>query len=245
MNKYMKKITLALAVAATLLCAFPACAATTGALSPTAVQTGVGQSFTLTVAIDAGTDKNFAEKIQLTYPANIVEVTSFTLAPNWVALTQSGYDSTDNSAGVLVKTAGYPTGFSGKMVFGTVTFHAKNAGTGVVSFGQNSASFLENSQTPITGASVAFTVSNISGGEVTGGGTITNTAQSTNIASMSTKQPTAIDEIKPQHIPLAAAVSGTGFPGNFWLWVIALIVLIILAYTSYRKYWKKNSKNQK
>ena len=102
---------------------------------------------------------NYAEKLEVDYPASDLAVTSFTLGNSWMALTQPGYDSTDNINGVLTKTAGYPSGFSGATTFGTITFYAKKAGTGTIKIGNSSLAFESSSQSAITGNGTAFTVS--------------------------------------------------------------------------------------
>ncbi len=97
-----------------------------------------GQTFTMPVVIDPFGQKNYTVRFTLGFPPDILEVTSFTFAPNWIAVPQPGYDLIDNTSGEMRKTAGFPRGFSSQMLFGTVTFRAKNSGKNKISVGPRS-----------------------------------------------------------------------------------------------------------
>ena len=141
-----------------LLFAASALAATSVSLFPATIETAPGQAFTVSISINPQGIPNFAEKIEMAYPAETFEATAFTLASNWIALSQPGYDATDNVKGVLVKTAGYPSGFTASTPFGTVSFRAKKAGSGTIAIGSNSLAFEANRESAMTGNSVAVTV---------------------------------------------------------------------------------------
>ena len=111
-----------------LLLATPAFAGTSVVINPGTVKTTPGQTFTLTISVDSAGVKNYAEKVELDYPADVIEVKSFTFSNDWIQLTQSGYDQTDNTNGVLIKSAGLPSGLSSLTTFGTVTFSVKKVG---------------------------------------------------------------------------------------------------------------------
>lgn len=154
----MKKNTLirSIAIIGVLMFASPLFAATTVSLSPATINVVPGQKFNVVVTVNPSGTNNYAEKIELNYPKDVLEVNSFTFANTWIPLTQSGYDI--NTDGVLIKTAGYPAGINGSTVFGTVSFTAKKTGTGTIKIGSSSLAFEVSSQTAITGAGSSFTV---------------------------------------------------------------------------------------
>jgi len=119
----------------------PALAATTISLSPSSITITQGQSFNLIVQVDPGSVKNYTVKMWLQYPAELLEAKSFTFRGGWMALSQAGYDLVDNTNGILIKTAGYPGGFSKTITFGTVSFLAQKAGNGIIKVGSNSIVF--------------------------------------------------------------------------------------------------------
>lgn len=154
----MKKILTACILS--ILCFFTAqsaLAATTASLSPASVSTAPGKTFAVTIRVDPKGTANYAEKIVLNYPADLLKVDSFSFSGNWTALTQPGYDSTDNTKGVLIKTAGYPSGITSATSFGTVTFSVKKAGSGSISIGSGSEAFEKDEQAPLTGNAVTVT----------------------------------------------------------------------------------------
>ncbi len=155
----MKKIiTSVITILGLAVFAVPALAATTATLTPSANVVSVGQTFTVRIAVNPQGSANYAEKVEIKYPAGILEVRGFTFDTAWMAMNQPGYDLTDNVNGVLVKTAGYPAGFTSAVTFGTITFYAKTAGTATISVGANSTAFDSSTQTPLTGAGVTVTV---------------------------------------------------------------------------------------
>jgi len=158
----MKKniLTITLATLSALAFCDAALATTTVSLSPSNVNVNPGQSFNISISVNPQGVNNFVEKIELKYPADILQVNSFTLNNQWMALAQPGYDLVDNTNGVLLKSAGYPNGLSSVTSFGTVSFSAKKAGSGIVSIGGNSLSFEVNSQNAITGLPTSVTIAN-------------------------------------------------------------------------------------
>ncbi len=145
-------------VCGAMVLAAPAFAATTASFSPTNIQATAGNNFAVTITVNPQGASDYAEKLEVRYPADTLEVKSFTLANVWMALTQPGYDSIDNTAGVLVKTAGYPGGFSSSVPFGTVSFYAKKAGTGTITIGDHSLAFEASSQSALHGAPTSFSI---------------------------------------------------------------------------------------
>lgn len=99
-----------------------------------AITVEVGKTFTIPVTITpAAGEKNYTAKLALDYSPSVLEVVSFNFKPTWLPVTQPGYDSVDNDRGEMIKTAGFPRGFSSPVSFGTVTFRAKTVGEDVIS----------------------------------------------------------------------------------------------------------------
>ncbi len=120
-----------------LFLAVPASAAVFN-FSPTSVNTEAGKDFALQISLNPQATANYTAKIELNYPADTLEVKSFTFGDDWMKLKQPGYDAIDNTNGALIKTAGYPGGISSPVSFGTVYFHAKKTGNAVISATANS-----------------------------------------------------------------------------------------------------------
>lgn len=97
-----------------------------------------GKTFTLSIYTDSSSIKSFTAQANIDFPADLVSVESFTYASSWFPITQTGYDTIDNTLGKLIKTAGYPSGFSSEILFGTLKIKAKKAGTVVISVNKNS-----------------------------------------------------------------------------------------------------------
>ncbi len=97
--------------------------------------------------------------MELRYPADLMEVKSFAFANGWLALVQPGYDLSDKTNGVLIKTAGYPGGVSSPVAFGTASFLAKKSGNGTITLNSaNSLALDANNQNVIAGASAQTAV---------------------------------------------------------------------------------------
>lgn len=138
----------------------PVLAATTVSLSPAVVNVIEGQNFNLTVKIDPQGLKNYTAKIELTYPADLLRVNSFTFGSSWMPVSQPGYDSIDNTSGVLIKTAGYPGGVTSQATFGIVSFSAKKAGNGIIKMGNDSLALNATNQNLLgeTAVQTSFTI---------------------------------------------------------------------------------------
>lgn len=119
--------------------------------SPNIISFQENKNFNVNISIDPQNIKNYTVKLELKYPADLIEVKSFTIGNNWMPLIQSGYDAIDNMNGVLIKTGGYPGGLSKSALFGTILFHAKKSGNGMIQIGDNSASLDANNQNVLTG----------------------------------------------------------------------------------------------
>lgn len=149
MNKTI--FTIILGILGTAVLAMPVLAATVLSLSPTSINVIQGQNFNLVVAINPQGVKNYTVKTELQYPADLLELKTFTLADNWITLSKQGYDLIDNENGLLIKTAGYPGGVSEPITFGTISFSAKQTGSGVIKVGDNSFVFDATNQDVLSG----------------------------------------------------------------------------------------------
>lgn len=155
----MRKLLLSISIAVGLtMIASPALAATLN-LSSTGVNVAEGETFTLTVSQDPQSEANYTTKIDVSFPADLLEVQSFNFADGWMPLSQSGYDLVDNSTGHLAKTAGYPGGIAESTTFGTVTFLAKADGNAVVEISSDSVVYDADNNNILTGLPVQTSVS--------------------------------------------------------------------------------------
>jgi hypothetical protein len=114
--------------------------------TPSTVNVTTGDSFTVQVSVNPQV-KVGAVEVELKYPADLLEVTGFSLDSHWMA---AGDNSIDNTKGVAVKSGGYPGGITSQTVFGTVSFKAKKAGSATVSLGSNSMALNASSANVLT-----------------------------------------------------------------------------------------------
>ncbi len=124
----MKKILLGICILLVGLAAAAPAEASSVVFTPNVIAVQVGRTFTLPVVVDPAGKPQYTVRLALTFPPDLLEITSFTFDPNWIAVPQPHYDLIDNKRGELIKTAGFPKGFSSPISFGTITFKAKGAG---------------------------------------------------------------------------------------------------------------------
>lgn len=91
------------------------------------------KTFTLSIYADPKSVASYTTQANIKFPADLVSLESFTYTSSWIEIKLSGYDLIDNINGKLIKTAGYPNGFSTETLLGTAVFRAKKAGTVVIS----------------------------------------------------------------------------------------------------------------
>lgn len=159
MKNILKLLSASTLIYLTLIIVIPSnhVSATTASLFTSNNQVTVGQNFVVRVSIVPNT-VNFAEKIEIKFPSDILEAKSFTFANNWIALSQNDYDIVDNVNGIITKTAGYPSGVSSPTEFGTIVFQAKKAGSGTIVIGEKSLAFEANAQNQITGYPLSIAI---------------------------------------------------------------------------------------
>jgi len=119
-----------------------------------------GQTYGVSIYVNPELDSIYTVKAEIKYPADLLEVRSFSLASGWMALNQPGYDEINNNSGVLIKTGGYTGGLKSNALFGTITLYAKSSGSASVSVGSNSQVLDDNSKNVLTSRpSASFTLS--------------------------------------------------------------------------------------
>lgn len=240
---------IALAVLGGIVLSFPVMAATTASLSPASVSVVPGQSFNVAVGVDPQSVKNYTVKIELHFPADLLEVKSFVFSgSDWMAWNQAGYDLTDNTNGVLIKTAGYPKGFNSAAAFGTVTFFAKKAGSGTIQTASGSLTLDVNSQNVFSGsAQVSVTIAEAAApptqtpsaeGQITSPPVKTPSKPATTQPAPSQPPATETAEIPTQTEQVAAVAQAQSTPspspfaviGNVgWQgWLILLIIISVI-----------------
>jgi len=241
-----KKIlfTISLATLGVIVLAMPALAATTVSLSPASVNVVSGKSFNVVVAVNPQGASNYTEKIELDYPADLLQVKSFSLGSNWMALSQTGYDLVDNANGTLIKTAGYPGGLSSSATFGTISFYAKKAGSGVIKLGTGSLALDANNQNVLSGApSVSVAIAAPASVPAAPSAPAAETpAETEQPAEQPVEQPIA----QTPQPTLLAAIGGvlTLGTGSILLGIlVGLIILAIIVYVIYLLRKRKNSGN--
>lgn len=245
-------------------------AATTVSLSPVNVSVVEGQNFNLVVSVNSQIVKSYMVKSEIKFPADVFEVESFNFGNNWVQLSQPGYNLTDNTNGVLIKTAGYPGGLSSQADFGTVVFKAKKSGTGTIKVTENSQALNAESLNVINGlpvtASITITQAQIvpsptpatqtqQGAAVNPTTKVSTTPGVSNIPSLPVTeekaiQPAAVPQVAAaaQQTSLVATIGSflTFGTNNVWLGILmGLIILAIIGYAIYLLRKRKNSGEDK
>lgn len=208
-------------------------AATSITLFPSTVSVKAGQTFSVPVSVNPQGVKNYTVELKLNYPADLLSVKSFTFGSQWMALNQPGYDLTDNTNGVLIKTAGYPQGFSSNVQFGTVVFQTKKAGTGVIALANGTVALDQSNQNVFAGSSqVAVSVATAP--------VVTATPKATVAPGQSSSTPTATELTTPEPSDSPSAQQATilGGMGNVLSlgtgnWLMAFIVILAIAYGAY------------
>lgn len=211
-------------------------------LTPANVNIRQGQIFNAVVSLNPQGVKNYTVKLELKYPADLLEVKSFTFSDKWMPLSQTGYDLVDNAGGTMIKTAGYPGGATSVATFGTVSFVVKKSGNGTISVGNNSQILDATNANVLNGSSqISVVVST------------PIPAFAKTVASMSplAVSPSVTPEIStgPQTQAnqggLFATIGGaiTFGTGNKWLGGLVVLVLIVVAYYLLKNVFRK-SKNK-
>jgi len=113
-------------------------AAASFTFSPTSGEYTEGQTYSVSVYVSPQDSTVYTTKAEIIFPADMVEVRSFAFGPNWIPLSQPGYDATDNSGGILIKTGGYTGGLTSPALLGNITFFVKKTGSAKIKIGDGS-----------------------------------------------------------------------------------------------------------
>lgn len=223
--------------------------AATLSTAPAIVNVVAGQTFSLPVTVDTQGAKVVTVKAQIVYPAGAIEATGFSFGSGWTQLSQPGYDSM--GSGTMIKTAGFPSGFTGTKVLGTATFRALTAGQATITFSNSgSLALSDQSQTlPLSssGTSVIVSASASAGGQAQAGGNAAsnsaNAATGSNNANNSATPATPASDSSDQSasvvdalgdngtstddLAAAGAVSGAWerLKSNWW-WLVLLLAIL-------------------
>lgn len=87
------------------------------------------KTFSLSIYVNPTAVTSYTAGVTIKYPAYLVSVESFSFNSAWIPLSQAGLDLIDNTSGKLIKTAGYPSGFSTETLLGTAVIKSKKAGS--------------------------------------------------------------------------------------------------------------------
>ncbi len=236
-----KLLQIGLASLAAVLMALPVFAATLS-LSPVNVSVKQGQTFNAVIALDPQGVKNYTVKVELKYPANLLEVKSFSFGDKWMPLSQTGYDLVDNANGTLIKTAGYPGGLTSPATFGTVSFVAKAGGSGLITVGSNTQVFDATNANVLKGSSQIVLVINAKAPAPS------IVAKATPKSSATLKPSLSVSPLlspSPSSVPSVAVVPGKqgggGLfaaignivslgTGSVWLAILVVVIVALLIY---------------
>jgi hypothetical protein len=220
MSKRITKILAFVSTLGVMLAGVPAFASMI-LFSPTTISGSQGATRQVSVIVDPQGATLYSAQVELRYPASSVEVTSFTYTSNVIALSQPGYDSVDNTAGVLIKSAGFPGGISVPTVIGTATFRIKKAGQSEVTVGSGTKLLNDQNANMYSANGVSLKVSGsgvVSSSQTTtntssGGGSVNSTSNSgSSLGSVSTNNQTV--DTSSDYVQGASTSSLVGFPST-------------------------------
>jgi hypothetical protein len=220
-------------------------------LSPATVSVTTGHTFTVQVVATPSGSSLYTASAHVSFNPAILSVDGFSFASTWMPVTQSGYDSTDNTGGVLIKTAGFPGGFNAPTTIGTITFTAKAPGTATISAGSGSILLDQNSSNEVAGGQGAVAVTVTNAPATPAQTTTTQTTTTGNSATPTTGVTSATGNATNnagQTASAASALTGTGtaqtasaasalssVPQWLW-WLLLVLVLLGLGYWAWRQY---------
>ncbi len=252
----MKKITIAivLVLLGVMVSTTYASAVSVFQFSPANVNTNPGKTFTLKVTLDPQGIKNYTSKMEIDFPANILKVNSFTFGSNWTAVSQTGYDLTDNNNGILIKTAGYPGGISSPVTFGTISFTTKKEGSGVITVIGNSFVLGAAGQNILSSNPMQASVV-VKAAAITPTTPTTSTTPAEEATPIETATPQQTEEsVAAPSIPAETALQagllttvmnvlslGTG---ETWLSVVLLVLIVIIAVFGILWFAKKTTRKK-
>ena len=218
-----------------------AVASTSITFNPSNVNVVAGQKVDLVVYTNSNGVKNGAVKIEVSYPANLLSVSSFIQSPVWMSNTETGYNLIDNTNGILIKTAGYPRGFISAVPFGIITFTAKADGVATVRVENGSIAldvsgknaFSGNSQSVINITKAVKTITTITN-EASATTTANKVSTTTNNPNLTGQEANVLDALNgingtsTGNTKFTASAFGSMMGGNVGNFIGALLLLVIL-----------------
>src|SRR3989344_55142 len=114
-------------------------------LTPQNQSVYTGHTFKLTIGADPAGVNSYTIKAGVKFPPELLAVQDWKPAEGWMPLVQNQYDYQNNAQGLIIKTSGFPAGFSSGRDFCVLTFLAKKAGTAVIEFDPASSFALNES----------------------------------------------------------------------------------------------------
>lgn len=208
-------------------------------LSPATKNVSPGQTVSVTVTVNPSAGSVYTVKAKIVYPANLLEVQSFTFSDGWLPLSQTGYDLTDNANGILIKTAGYGGGLSAPKVLGNISFKVKAAGTASVTVASDSLLLDASNGNAFSGSSG----STLTSAQATP--TTTPTATPTPVIRGSVASPTPTASVSPvASAPVGegqvvAAVAAGLSTGRMALYAGIALAAVIIAWLLVRRLRRK------
>jgi len=206
-------------------------------LSPATVSVTKNQTFVVTINVDPKGVKNGAITTQLKYPADLLEATNFSFDSNWLQPTAGQIDNTN---GVLTETLGYKQGTSSNVVFGTVTFRAKQTGSGNITVSSQSIAYDADSKNVFSGnlSSVAVSITAASTPAPTLAGTVVTPTPKRAVLPGVSPSPSPIIGESPTPTPVAQQATLLGAIGNVLelgtgSWLVALVVILAIIWAGY------------
>ena len=127
--------------------------AATFVLTPNSATHKIGDTFVVTIAVSPAGTGVYTTKLDAKVSSEL-EIVSFTLNDNLLALKAPGYDSLDIAAGLITKTGGYTGGTTVTAPFGTLVLRARTAGTGEITVLDSSEVLGANNSDTQSGAQV-------------------------------------------------------------------------------------------
>lgn len=204
---------------------------------PDNLTTKAGQVFELAIVLTPSAGSVYTGKIQLRFPADALEVKSFKMSDGFMPMQQPGYDLADNSAGLLIKTGGYPGGFSKPTAFGRVSFLVKKTGQATIAVDTPNSLMLDalgKNTLLLSGAFVATIMvlpTTVQTAPTTAASVSSETKPATEVVSEVSSNVTT-EQVGATAQTAAVAASGEGIP--LWGWILlGLAVIAIVGYGAY------------
>ncbi|HEY4473623.1 MAG TPA: hypothetical protein VI957_00480 [Candidatus Paceibacterota bacterium] len=217
-------------------------------ITPSTGTYAAGSIITVSISVNPESSTVYTAMLDVRFPVGVFEVISFKMNDVLLPITQSGYDTVDNSNGILTKTGGYTGGLSSTALFGTLMLRAKSAGAGTLAVvdssklldsnnvdlqsGTQSVSFIIAAKTPsvqTTNTIIPATSTSTKKGTTTVVSTTTSGGDT--LTSTSTEAPNESGQLA------AVGAVGTGSSIPLWVWFMLLAVVIVGAgWWGYRRF---------